>query len=404
MQRPVPLWLPVVFAATFACGPQLDLVEEHSAVSRADWGHCEVRGVAGTCKAISACGGRSTPGYCPGPNDIRCCTEESAEAPQPSGVTCAVGGVAGECLSVSTCSGTATPGYCPGAADIQCCTPSADPSTPEPEPAPTTCSVGGVGGECVSVSACEGISTPGRCPGPADIQCCTSDPCRVDTDPNLGVFEAPGAGGCPPGSVAVNDFCVDQYEAALVEVHADGSETPWSPYHHPGNRAVRAISAANAVPQAYIDGVTAARACARSGKRLCSDGEWLRACRGAAGFTYPYGDRRLSGTCNDARATHPAVELFGDRADPFAHLDSACINQLPNGLDRTGDNAGCVSADGVYDMMGNLHEWTADPAGTFRGGYYVDTYRNGEGCLYRTTRHDAGYSDYSTGFRCCADR
>jgi len=24
-------------------------------------------------------------------------------------------------------------------------------------------------------------------------------------------------------------------------------------------------------------------------------------------------------------------------------------------------------------MMGNLHEWTADPAGTFRGGFYVDT-------------------------------
>ena len=53
-------------------------------------------------------------------------------------------------------------------------------------------------------------------------------------------------------------------------------------------------------------------------------------------------------------------------------------------------------------MMGNLHEWTADPAGTFRGGFYADTRVNGDGCGYRTTAHSAGYSDYSTGFRCCA--
>jgi formylglycine-generating enzyme required for sulfatase activity len=57
----------------------------------------------------------------------------------------------------------------------------------------------------------------------------------------------------------------------------------------------------------------------------------------------------------------------------------------------------------VLDLMGNLHEWTADPAGTFRGGFYVDTVRNGPGCLYRTTAHDVGHRDYSTGFRCCAD-
>jgi sulfatase modifying factor 1 len=385
-------------------GGELDPATEQSAVSGGDWGRCEVRGVAGTCKAISACGGRSTPGYCPGPNTIRCCTEEDAGDPTPSAVTCAVGGAAGECRSVASCPGTATPGYCPGPADIQCCTPTGDPSTPPPEPTPTSCAVGGVSGQCVSVSSCAGVSTPGRCPGPADIQCCTADPCRPAVDPNLGVTEAPGVGGCPAGSVPVADFCVDRFEAALVEQHPDGTETPWSPYLHPGRRAVRAISAAGAVPQGYIDGVTAARACARAGKRLCTDGEWLRACRGARNSTYPYGDRRQGGTCNDARATHPAVELFGDRADPFAHLDSACINQLPDSLARTGANPGCVSADGLYDMMGNLHEWTADPAGTFRGGYYVDTVRNGEGCLYRTTAHDMGYSDYSTGFRCCADR
>jgi sulfatase modifying factor 1 len=39
----------------------------------------------------------------------------------------------------------------------------------------------------------------------------------------------------------------------------------------------------------------------------------------------------------------------------------------------------------------------------FRGGYYVDTSLNGNGCLYATTAHDTSYWDYSTGFRCCAD-
>jgi hypothetical protein len=54
-------------------------------------------------------------------------------------------------------------------------------------------------------------------------------------------------------------------------------------------------------------------------------------------------------------------------------------------------------------MVGNLHEWVDDAAGTFRGGYYMDTSRNGDGCSYQTTAHDFAYHDYSTGFRCCID-
>jgi formylglycine-generating enzyme required for sulfatase activity len=54
-------------------------------------------------------------------------------------------------------------------------------------------------------------------------------------------------------------------------------------------------------------------------------------------------------------------------------------------------------------MVGNLHEWIADPSGVFAGGYFMDTFQNGEGCEYRTRAHDLDYHDYSTGFRCCAD-
>jgi formylglycine-generating enzyme required for sulfatase activity len=70
---------------------------------------------------------------------------------------------------------------------------------------------------------------------------------------------------------------------------------------------------------------------------------------------------------------------------------------------KTGEHADCVNDYGVFDMVGNLHEWTDDKNGTFQGGYYLDTSENGEGCAYRTTAHGFDYHDYSVGFRCCAD-
>ena len=274
------------------------------------------------------------------------------------------------------------------------------------------CAVAGAAGLCLEVSACpdDHHPTPGHCPGPAEVQCCTEGPppepglcdAEVLRRPAALPPEAPGDPGCPPGMAAVDTFCVDRYEAALVERVA-GGERPWSPYHNPEDRVMRAVSVAGAVPQGYINGVQAAAACTEAGKRLCDDAEWLRACQGPDATTYPYGDARQPGLCNDARAQHPAVELFPDDPTPFDRIQDACINQLPASLEATGANPGCVSADGVFDLMGNLHEWTSDPAGTFRGGFYVDTVVNGPGCLYRTTAHDTGHWDYSTGFRCCAD-
>jgi formylglycine-generating enzyme required for sulfatase activity len=157
------------------------------------------------------------------------------------------------------------------------------------------------------------------------------------------------------------------------------------------------------VPAGYIDQLQAGAACTEAGKRLCTDNEWLRACQGPGMTTYPYGNTREPGVCNDARAVHPAVELYGTSASwIFSELDCPCLDELDAGLARTGQHSGCVTAEGAYDMMGNLHEWTADPNGTFRGGYFVDTVLNGNGCLYVTTAHAASYWDYSTGFRCCA--
>ncbi len=94
----------------------------------------------------------------------------AAPAPEaePGGDPCRANGLAGACMNTASCGGTSTPGLCPGPANIQCCT--------EGEPPVESfgdCRAGGEDGECVSTSDCWGQSTPGLCPGPNDIQCCT---------------------------------------------------------------------------------------------------------------------------------------------------------------------------------------------------------------------------------------
>jgi formylglycine-generating enzyme required for sulfatase activity len=79
------------------------------------------------------------------------------------------------------------------------------------------------------------------------------------------------------------------------------------------------------------------------------------------------------------------------------------LNQTPMTLAKTGGFVRCTNAFGVFDMVGNLHEWVMSPHPTFRGGFYQDTHLNGDGCAYRSTAHAAAYHDYSTGFRCCAE-
>lgn len=126
-----------------------------------------------------------------------------------------------------------------------------------------------------------------------------------DPRPNDGAVEEPGSGGCPAGMQAVANFCIDRFEAALLDVSVPAAAVAWSPYRNPGNTPVRAISASFAVPQGYISGEQALAACQASGKRLCTDQEWLRACRGPAGLTFPYGNSRIPGS-----ATTPARSIL----------------------------------------------------------------------------------------------
>ena len=122
--------------------------------------------------------------------------------------------------------------------------------------------------------------------------------------------------------------------------------------------------------------------------------------------TYGYGERRERNRCNENHRWHPVVQLFRATSQALwghVQMNDPQINQLPGTVALTGAHSGCSNEYGVYDMVGNLHEWIDDPNGTFKGGFYADAEINGRGCLYTTTAHNFDYRDYSTGFRCCAD-
>jgi formylglycine-generating enzyme required for sulfatase activity len=225
--------------------------------------------------------------------------------------------------------------------------------------------------------------------------------------------------------VLVGSVCIDQYEARLVRT--DGSGTV-----HPPNRPLasgvqyQAESRAGVLPQGYISRDEASAACQAAGKRLCSAVEWQRACKGDAGYKYPYGKDEVKHRCNNGKVHLPS-QFFGPLVTSHGeqHLNDPRLNLQPGFLAKTAEYSECVSDRGVFDMVGNLHEWVADDVngalpkkipitygvhrmgqrgnGVFMGGYFSSQREHGRGCEYATTHHAPGYHDYSIGFRCCAE-
>ncbi len=222
-------------------------------------------------------------------------------------------------------------------------------------------------------------------------------------------FVADSASECPAGMAHIKRYCIDRYEAYVVELDQNGLEFAHSPYVPVDGLRVRAKVAAGVVPQGYISQVQAAQACQNAGKRLCSAAEFSLACRGPnERASYPYGGtHRQAGKCNEGKGS-AVPEVFG-RSAPFSLLlmNDPRLNRWAGGLAKTGAYSKSASPYGVFDLVGNLHEWGSEVAlnghGYFRGGFYGDAEINGPGCAYVTKAHAVGYHDYSTGFRCCRD-
>ncbi|MGA7119998.1 MAG: SUMF1/EgtB/PvdO family nonheme iron enzyme [Polyangiaceae bacterium] len=213
------------------------------------------------------------------------------------------------------------------------------------------------------------------------------------------------SGRCPAEMANIDGrFCIDRYEGSLVE-SSGGALEAWSPFTPPApGHVFLARSVPGVVPQAYISAAQAAEACAAARKRLCRPVEWRAACGGSEGYAYPYGPRRIPGMCHDTGAAPMLIFHAAEMKRGWGplELNDPRLNQVEGTVAKAGAFAGCVNDYGVYDMVGNLHEWTDDPNGTFQGGFWLDTDLHGEGCAYRTIAHEYTYHDYSTGFRCCA--
>jgi hypothetical protein len=217
-----------------------------------------------------------------------------------------------------------------------------------------------------------------------------------------------------PATPEMHAYCIDRWEATLVEIDG-GAERPFPFNRSPKDHAVRAVASAGVVPQGYISYLEAKAACAASSKRLCAETEWVRACKGPKGTTFPYGNDRRPGACNDLGTNAMLRMPPSARAMTVPNMNNPVLLTLPNTATRTGELADCTNEFGVFDMVGNLHEWIDDgvppeqamrngmKAQAFCGGFFLDTQINGDGCNYKTTAHADWYHDYSTGFRCCSD-
>ncbi|MBN1983037.1 MAG: SUMF1/EgtB/PvdO family nonheme iron enzyme [Chitinivibrionales bacterium] len=170
------------------------------------------------------------------------------------------------------------------------------------------------------------------------------------------IAAAPKQTGCPQDmeyiQVGQSRFCIDRYE--------------WP--NKKGRKPLSNISLYQSMDSCFI-----------VGKRLCSSDEWTIACSGAHSWLYTYGDRYEVHACNTAdTAVHPS----GKQVECRGYFD-------------------------VYDMSGNLAEWTSTQSRTNRDFYNVmgGFWDSGP----QSTCNSPRYSYYPqnthnpVGFRCCKD-
>ncbi|HEV3190255.1 MAG TPA: SUMF1/EgtB/PvdO family nonheme iron enzyme [Polyangiaceae bacterium] len=146
----------------------------------------------------------------------------------------------------------------------------------------------------------------------------------------------------------------------------------------------------------------AAALCEGRGERLCTEDEWTFACEGEEALPFATGYLRDATVCVVDRPWRLVHEqAMAARTSPKALRE---IDDLWQG-EASGAYARCRSPFGVYDMIGNVDEWTRSTQKSglrsiLKGGYWgpVRTW-----CRATTRVHDEDFYFYQIGFRCCAD-
>lgn len=138
---------------------------------------------------------------------------------------------------------------------------------------------------------------------------------------------------CPlemvPVSSPLGGFCVDKYEATpSVDCPAQNPQSQDETRLNLDYASCKAETKKGAIPWRNISQDQAAVACAKAGKRLATNEEWLQASLGTPD----------SGT------------VWG--------LDDCQVDSnWPDQPGNTGSGIKCVSGAGAYDMIGNVWEW-----------------------------------------------
>ncbi|MEK6544417.1 MAG: SUMF1/EgtB/PvdO family nonheme iron enzyme, partial [Elusimicrobiota bacterium] len=175
------------------------------------------------------------------------------------------------------------------------------------------------------------------------------------------------------------DFCIDQFEYPNI------------PFENPA--VMVSFNEAEAL-------------CKNAGKRICSDDEWTFACEGEDARPYPYGDGYARDS--DACTIDISVKLTS-RLKTDANKDDPdgvkTVDKLWAGT-PSGSKPHCRSPFGVYDMTGNVDEFTRASvkgrsryASVMKGGWWGPVRAR---CQPATTEHNEYFHIYEAGFRCCS--
>jgi hypothetical protein len=191
-------------------------------------------------------------------------------------------------------------------------------------------------------------------------------PTPVKTEGGCPEGMRPVAGGAFKMGTAPGDqmMAFDEKALAAVETGAYCIDT----FEYPNKRG--------AAPMAAVGWADAKRLCEAQSKRLCSEAEWEKACKGPGGAKWPYGSGFDANACNTE----------DDSGDPRALAPSGRFTK-------------CRSGYGVADLSGNVSEWTSDKivkGGSFASSDYAVR------CSAR--KSSGGGKNSEVGFRCCADQ
>lgn len=137
-------------------------------------------------------------------------------------------------------------------------------------------------------------------------------------------------------------------------------------------------------PMTKVAYAQAEKICRDQKKRLCSEDEWEKACKGGSGHRFPYGNEFDEGACNtqDANGNNRSIAASG---------------AFPS----------CRSSFGIFDLSGNVAEWVSGrlapgaPDKVKKGGA-ANRPDFDDRCAARGGESGGARSDY-LGFRCCAE-